>query len=86
MCEHDEYVQDAKRGGGHDKEVDGNKVMDVVPEKRRQVCDGGFRRCGMYRDTVASETLKPSMSNSAWMRGAPQVGFSRAIRTMSVGP
>jgi hypothetical protein len=36
-----------------------------------------FRRRGMYRDTVASETLKPSMSNSPWMRGAPQVGFSR---------
>jgi len=33
---------------------------------------------------VASETLKPSMSNSPWMRGAPQVGFSRAIRRMSI--
>jgi hypothetical protein len=30
----------------------------------RQFCDGGFRRRGMYRDTVASETLKPRMSNS----------------------
>jgi hypothetical protein len=30
----------------------------------RQVCDGGFRRRGMYRDTVASPTSKPSMSNS----------------------
>ena len=30
----------------------------------RQFCDGGFRRSGMYRDTVASPTSKPSLSNS----------------------
>lgn len=50
----------------------------------RQLWDGGFRRCGMYRDTLASETSKPSLSNSPWMRGARQVGFSRVIRRMSV--
>ena len=30
----------------------------------RQVCDGGLRRTGMYRDTVACATSNPSMSNS----------------------
>ena len=34
MLKHDEHVQDAKRGCGHDKEVDGNEVLDVVLEKR----------------------------------------------------
>src|SRR5215469_2866444 len=39
-------------------------------------------RCS-HRDTVGSETLKPSFSNLPWMRGAPQVGFSAAIRKIS---
>ena len=39
-------------------------------------------RCS-HRDTVGSEILKPSFSNSLWMRGAPQVGFSAAIRKIS---
>ena len=30
----------------------------------RQVCHGSFRRSGMYRDTVASPSSKPSLSNS----------------------
>src|ERR1700741_2088939 len=32
---------------------------------------------------VLSETSKPSMSNSPWMRGAPQVGFSATMRKIS---
>jgi hypothetical protein len=32
--------------------------------KARHLCEGGFRRRGMYRDTVACATCKPSMSNS----------------------
>ena len=34
MLEHEEHVQDAKRGCGNDKEVDGNEVPGVVLEKR----------------------------------------------------
>ena len=34
VLEHEEHVQDAKRGCGHDKEVDGNEILGVVPEKR----------------------------------------------------
>jgi hypothetical protein len=30
----EEHVQDAKRGCGNDKEVDGNEIMGVIPEKR----------------------------------------------------
>jgi hypothetical protein len=29
---------------------------------------------------LRSDTSKPSMSGSPWMRGAPQVGFSATIR------
>src|ERR1700737_3651399 len=33
-----------------------------------------------HRETVVSDTLKPSFSSSPWMRGAPQVGFSATMR------
>ena len=38
----------------------------------RQVCDRLVSRSGRYRDTVRSETMIPSFSNSPWIRGAPQ--------------
>jgi hypothetical protein len=34
VLEHEEHVQDAKRGCGNDKKVDGNESMGVIPEKR----------------------------------------------------
>jgi hypothetical protein len=42
------------------------------------VCDGGFRQRTMYLLTLFSLILMP-LSNSPWMRRAPQVGFSRHI-------
>ena len=41
----------------------------------------GARRS--QRETVGWEIGKPSLSNSPWIRGAPQVGFSAAMRKMS---
>ena len=37
----------------------------------------------MYLDTAASETSKPSILSSPWIRGAPHNGFSRDIRRIS---
>ena len=34
VLEHEEHVQDAKRGCRQDKEVDGNELLGVVLEKR----------------------------------------------------
>jgi hypothetical protein len=51
--------------------------------KVRQVCDGPVARSGSYRDTVRSETVIPSFSNSPWIRGAPQRRFSLAMCRMS---
>src|SRR3984893_16125568 len=45
----------------------------------RQVCEGGLRQRTMYLLTLVSPISMPSLSNSPWMRGAPQVGFSRHI-------
>jgi len=33
----------------------------------------------IQREMVVSDTSKPSMSSSPWMRGAPQLGFSATI-------
>src|SRR5882762_2183100 len=41
----------------------------------------GTRRS--HRETVVSDTLKPSFKSSPWTRGAPQVGFSAAMRKIS---
>jgi hypothetical protein len=43
-------------------------------------CDGGLRALGRYFATVASATAWPSSRSSDTMRGAPQVGLSRAVR------
>ena len=50
--------------------------------KVRQVCDGPVARSGRYRDTVRSETVMPSFSNSPWILGAPQRRFSFVMRRM----
>jgi hypothetical protein len=48
----------------------------------RHVCDGALNRSHRYRDTVRSETVMPSFTNSPWIRGAPQRRFSVAMRRM----
>ena len=41
----------------------------------RQVCEGGLRGClSIMLDAVRSQMSVPSLSNSPWMRGAPQMG------------
>src|SRR5471032_153611 len=51
----------------------------------RHVREGGFARRGISRATVRWDTSRPSLSNSPWMRGAPQRGLACAmVRTSSV--
>ena len=38
--------------------------------------------CTMYLETVDWATSNPSISNSPWIQGAPQSGFSLLIRRM----
>ena len=47
-----------------------------------QDCEGGLRSRTMYLETVDWATSNPSISNSPWIRGAPQSGFSLLIRRM----
>jgi hypothetical protein len=50
------------------------KVFQSGPPRGRTL-----RWLRMDLATVALSTAKPSMSNSPWIRGAPQVGFSEAM-------
>jgi hypothetical protein len=57
---------------------------DVFVRKMRHVCDGGRRGRRRSRETVRSDTSTPTLPNSPWIRGAPQSGFTVAIRLTSV--
>jgi hypothetical protein len=54
--------------------------------KERQFWDGCLGRGGRYRRTVESLTSIPSLWSSAWMRGAPHVGFKLHMWRIDVSP
>ena len=50
----------------------------------RRLAGSGFLGARfIQREIVLSESSKPSMRSSPWMRGAPQVGFSATIRKIN---
>jgi hypothetical protein len=53
----------------------GDRVVPYEGPRRLRA----FRDNGIYRDTVTSNTVMSSFSNSPWMRGSPQRKFARAI-------
>src|SRR5260370_23935761 len=59
-------------------------VFTWFSRKVRHVCEGGFRRRTMYLLTLVSPISMPSFRSSPWMRGAPQIGFSRLILRISL--
>jgi hypothetical protein len=58
-------------------------VFKKVRHRWRTPSSGGRRFLGMYFETVDWATPMPNLSSSPWMRGAPHVGLSLAILTMS---
>ena len=78
-------VENPEGQRGYSKEVHRRHRVSMVPEKNQPVPGwiGILFARLTQRDTVSSEILKPSLSNSPWMRGAPQVGFSATIRKIS---
>ena len=59
----------------------GNRIP-VIAEKGKPVPGwlGSLGARFIQREIVRSETSKPSMRSSPWMRGAPHVEFSTTIR------
>src|SRR5712691_11920178 len=79
MSQHQKHVRHLEANSRYGKEIDGDQLLEALSRKVRQVCDGGLRQRTMYLLTLVSPMSMPSLSNSPWMRGAPQVGFSRHI-------
>jgi hypothetical protein len=75
------HIEQVEGDSGDRKEVHGGHGFAVIVKKRKPRLAGagflGTRR--IQREIVRSDTSKPSMRSSPWMRGAPQVGFPTAI-------
>jgi hypothetical protein len=58
---------------------DGNEQWLRRKASQRLAGSGALGARFIQREIVLSETSKPSMRSSPWMRGAPQPGFSATI-------
>ena len=74
--------QDPEAHHRDSKEVHRRDRIAMIPQEHKPALDSieTRGRRGIYRETVRSDTSKPSMSSSPWILGAPQVAFSVAIR------
>jgi hypothetical protein len=73
------HEEHAKCGGRNVKKSIDTISLTWLSRKVRQVCEGGFLRLGIRRETVRSETSIPSLSSSPWIRRAPHNGLACAI-------
>src|SRR5260370_37299927 len=84
VIDREPHIEDAEGGRGYGEEVHGRDSAAVVAQvSQRSSAPEGGRRRGRHLDTLRSETSKPSMRSSPWMRGAPQVGLSNASRCIN---
>ena len=80
MLNQQEHEQDAQPDGGNSKEVDRHDLTEMIAKERFQVCDDAGRRTPLrIRETVRSETIRPSILSSPWILGARQSGLAIAI-------
>jgi hypothetical protein len=82
--QYDEDEQKVEVDRRDDREVDGERLREVVPDERRPPLRGARWGFGMYFETVDSEMWIPSLASSPWIRGAPHPTFILAIWTMSL--
>jgi hypothetical protein len=81
----EEAVQEAKRSRWNGEEVHRGDGFAVVSQESKPA-QRWFRLSGarfIQREMVGSETSKPNIKSSPWIRGAPQVGFSATIRNIT---
>jgi hypothetical protein len=83
MRDYKEAVEHAKRKRRHGEEVHRSNRFSVISQERRPPLCRLRAAFLIQRSTIRSERSKPSIFNSPWMRGAPQVGFSAAMRKIS---
>src|ERR1700738_1702561 len=82
MADHKKAIQNTEGERRDCEEVHRRNCLAMFLRNAIQCLAGsGFlRTLRTHRETVVSDTLKPSFSSSPWMRGAPQVGFSATMR------
>jgi hypothetical protein len=61
------------------EEIDGDQLLGMIVQKGTPSLRRRLTAADHVFADAAFPTLIPSLSNSPWMRGAPQVGFSRHI-------
>src|SRR6202021_3595689 len=76
-----EAIEHAERDRRNCEEIHRCDSFPMVAQKRKPALGrfGISRRSAHPAGEVRSETSKPSMRSSPWMRGAPQVEFSATI-------
>jgi hypothetical protein len=77
-----EEQTEGKRGDNEKSTATTSRIC--ASRKARHVADGRGEGRRMYLATVSSATSEPRNRSSAWIRRRPQVGFSRAMRRISV--
>ena len=84
VADDEEAVENSKCEGGTVKKSIAAITSRWLRRKASQLLppSGSLGARRIQREIVLSETWKPSIKSSPWMRGAPQVEFSLTIRTM----
>ncbi len=83
MRQHQEHVWDLERVVGTVKKPTDTMVFDVILQEGPPSLRRRFPGADQYLPTLVSPMSMPSLSNSPWMRGAPQSRFSRLILRIS---
>ena len=81
MADDEKAIKHAESDSRNGEEIHGRNSFPVVAQKGLPAFgrSGSFGARFIQREIVRSETSKPSMRSSPWMRGAPQVGFSTTM-------
>jgi hypothetical protein len=85
VADEEEAIEQVKGERRDGEEIHGDDGFAVIAQKGPQRLAGsGFLGARLIqREMVVSDTSNPSIRNSPWIRGAPQLGFSVTIRKIN---
>ena len=79
VCEDNKHEEDFEPNSVDGEEVDGRVLRNVIIEERPPRLRWGLGARIMYLAIEACEILMFNFMSSLWIRGAPQIGFSRLM-------
>src|ERR1700693_5943724 len=85
VTDDEKAIERAEGDRRNSEEVHRGNRFPVITEKGKPAPgrSGSLGARFIQREIVRSETSKPSMRSSPWMRGAPHVEFSTTIRKIN---